>query len=525
MLEFIKSFDLITGNNVIFYKGSSNHSSIIGALLSILVYSILFVAYVYYSLEFIRKKSPTSYYFKQFIPDAGIYYLDNINTKSIFHFFQVNDEKDNVMRDDDMVMVLGAQSYATNYFGLPGVDYNLENEDTWVYDTCDENDFGFYKSVITEPKFFQSLCIKQFWNSKERRLYSQNQNGFKYPTIEHGTSTKVGTNIGYSIQVMKCINVTFRNIVCKPKEEIDEYVEKNLVRVKLGLIDHDFDVQEYKTPVLSYINEIKNDIRGSDFTNNNLNFSPVKVATDKGILFKDVRNSMTYKLDLNEKLTYKKSDAPYLLSGWAFFMGNKQETYTRSYQKLQQYLSAVGGISKTIFFAAEVLNYLNNKFTSLQDKTMLYSEIFVRNDSSKMNLKNSCPEQGIEMTSMKNSLIKLNEQTSYSKIHMEKKTNYSIMEFMAPPKKTIAEELRVLSEIKTFSFFDFLKGKYLCNNEIGNKIQEVNKFWTKVISEENMIKLTLQLSIMIDVFNEKNKLEVKKIGNKNSIRLNNYLNS
>lgn len=514
MKESFLLLDLISEDNCIFYKGSSKHRSLFGAILSIIVYTLIVICCVYFSLNTIQKLNPTSYFFKQFIEDAGTFPLDNISTQSIFHFFQVCDENDNVLRDDRSFMVLGANSYATNYFGEPGVDFDITKEDTWIYDTCEESDKGYFKDVVTDKQFLNSFCIKRFYNSNTKKVYRQGENGFKYPTIEHGTGTKVASNVGYSIQLLKCINLTELRpeITCRPIEEINTFVQNSLVRVKLGLIDHDFDVAIYEKPVISYINDIKNDLRGESMTNNNLNFSPVLISTDAGLLFQDIKDTKSFRLDLNEKLTYLKSQCPYLLSGWAFFMGNKQEIYSRKYQKLQEYLASVGGAAKALLIAVQIINFLFNQYVLTMDMRELYEELArsVSDKQSKINLNyTSRIDKTIELQQLDKS-SSLNIDDSPIGIKAKAALKSSRLEPGGKPNKAqdtiikkskIVEGILVNSQIKRFSFCDFLCGKYFFDHSQKKKLNSLSNFWMRIISEENMFKISTQLSVMTIEFN------------------------
>lgn len=370
MKNFIRKLDLVSDGNKIYYEGEDKRQTLMGGIFTILAYGIVVACLIYFGIDFIERTSPTSYFFKQFIPDAGTFPADARGLNSMFHYFQVLDENDNALKDDTVFMVTGANSYALNYFGEPGKDFNLLDEETWIYDSCEERDKGMFKNAINDPQFLQSFCIKKFYNPQTKKVYNQDEPGFRYPAVEHGTGCKGEgiSNIGYSLQLLKCIDYSFRpGITCKPMDQINDYIEKNMVRVKLGMMDHDFDVTKYKDPVIHYINDIKNDVRGESVTNNNLNFVPVLVTTDEGIVFESIVDRYSYKLDLNEKLTYDKTQAPYVLSGWAFFMGNKQETYTRAYQRFQDYLAEVGGVHSLLILCAEVLNFVFSQFATFTD--------------------------------------------------------------------------------------------------------------------------------------------------------------
>ena len=121
---------------------------------------------------------------------------------------------------------------------------------------------------------------------------------------------------------------------CKSEAEIDEEQSK-LLRVKMTMIDNDFDVTLYKNPVVSYMLDTKNHLTGDTVTNNNLNFNPVHIFTDDGLIFPTNKTKMSYRLDFNEKITYEKLPTTRILSAWYFLMQNRAETYDRTYPKFQ----------------------------------------------------------------------------------------------------------------------------------------------------------------------------------------------
>ena len=76
---FLRKFDFLSENNCIYYNGYKKHVSKLGGILTIIAYLFILIITIHFSIGIICKKNPTSYFFKKFIPDIGILYLNNVS--------------------------------------------------------------------------------------------------------------------------------------------------------------------------------------------------------------------------------------------------------------------------------------------------------------------------------------------------------------------------------------------------------------------------------------------------------------
>lgn len=353
---FLKNFDLISDINCIYYKGNKQHVSKIGGFLTILVYLISAFFAVYFSIDTIYKKNPTSYFFKRFTPDVGFLYLNS----TMFHFIQLLDPDDNVIMDERSWMIFGTETYIDDFL----IDFNITKESHWNYGPCNENDDLEFKSINEDKQYLKSWCVKGYWDSELGKYLKQTDTDYIPPYVAHGTGCKTEKNLGYGVYVAKCQNTPFRTN-CRSLKEINEEFKK-LLRIKVSVIDNNFDVTMYNSPVVPYFLDIKNHLTGETITHNNLNFNPVFIQTNDGLVFNTNKTKISYRLDFNEKLTYERGNTS-LLSGWYFLITNLGETYTRTYPKFQEAIANVGGTLKAILLLAQVLNFLFNQWTIILD--------------------------------------------------------------------------------------------------------------------------------------------------------------
>jgi len=179
---------------------------------------------------------------------------------------------------------------------------------------------------------------------------------------------------------------------CKTSEEITE--EINLVGLKYQIIDHYSDVLNYDMPLTKYFYEITSAITNGLFIVNHLNFNPANMLTHNGIFFDNQVEKRSYFFTQNEKHTIDQSNIPEgmpthgCLIGIYFWMQNAMQYYERNYDRLQDVLSSIGGISRLILTPTNVINLLVNYFIILLDTEELllnrYEDNFKIKNSNRM---------------------------------------------------------------------------------------------------------------------------------------------
>jgi len=525
---FLRNCDLISDLNCIYYNGYKQHVSRIGGFLTILAYLCTLFFAVYFSIDAVYKKNPTSYFFKKFIPDTGVLYLNS----TMFHFIELLDPDDNVIMDERSWMIFGTETYIDKFL----LDFDISEESHWNYGPCNDKDDREFKSQNEDLQYFKAWCTRGYWNASTREYITNEDKNYIPPYIAHGTGSKVLKNIGYGVYIAKCQNTTFRNN-CRTMKEINEEFKK-LLRIKVSVIDNNFDVTLYKNPVVPYFLDIKNHLTGETITHNNLNFNPVAIQTNDGLVFNTNLTSNSYILDFNEKLTYERGNT-ILLSGWYFLITNLCETYTRTYPKIQESLANVGGALKAILLFAEIINFLFNQWRIILDiqyeceKLGLDYSFFDQDINIKGNFKNF-QIQKFESVTLKNEKKTTNNYKNASQIPLST-TNSSNMN-----KNLLGNKLKQINNyldkkedinsknnnmgnfndnnvdynIDTFnnkqnnnmnkiikrkkgniiSFFLYIKSIFKAKiKDTDSNIRLMHKFWINKISEENIVHMDLKL--------------------------------
>ena len=131
------------------------------------------------------------------------------------------------------------------------------------------------------------------------------------------------------------------------------------------------------------------------FTVNNMYYNPAIIKTHTGIFLDDVVEEESLLFSQNEKVTMdeeveildeegnpiyndmgEKIRRPTgIISSYYFWLQNRLQIYERNYKKLQDILSNIGGLSRTFFLIANIINSFFNGFFTLVDTEKLLFEI------------------------------------------------------------------------------------------------------------------------------------------------------
>ena len=210
MKEILKKCDCLSEQNSIYFNNEKSHQSLISGIITIIFYILIFFFLIYFSIDVIKKKNPTSYFFKKYIPDVGTYYL---NTSTIFHYIQLLDEDNNIRIDEDSFIMFGTEEYIDNFLK----SFYLEDIDHYYYGFCNKNDILKNESIIDDENLLKSFCIRGFWNATLKKNFLTSDHNFIYPYLKYGSNSKYHKNIGYGIYIMKCQNISYRHNLCKKK--------------------------------------------------------------------------------------------------------------------------------------------------------------------------------------------------------------------------------------------------------------------------------------------------------------------
>ena len=409
---FIKYLDFLSPRVTFYYQGYLSHTSIISGILSIISVVFLIILAVYYSLDIILRNNPNTFYFNNFLEDSGIY---KINTTSLFHFISLvqnfGAKVINENWDFSIFNIIGAQVYVNNFINN-GKRNGINTSDHWLYGFCNKQLNTKDIDELVDFDFFeQSACIKKYYNCTTGKYYSIGEPGFVWPELAHGTFNDL--NKIYGVFVQKCNNYTINSILgdgyqCKTNQQIEEYFD-NLRGGRVMhfyILNNYFNILDYDNPNNKFIYRIESPLNKNLYSNNNININPVLIRTHNGLVLDNIVDYISYMYDRNDVYTSNNNGVDLYMS-YCLFLKNSQERYERTYKRVQDVISSIGGINQAITIIAVYINYLYNNYIILSDTELLLNSL-VHSE------KRLHQEKSIELRNM---------QTKIKEIPKEKKIN------------------------------------------------------------------------------------------------------
>ena len=460
----LKQIDNFSPKISLFYKGFERHSSSISGIITILTYLIIIMLGIIFSIDFLFKKNPTSFYYNRFISDVGIFSFDKFG---IFHFIHTG-EINNIPYDNRVINVIGLNEM----FPIINENRNFTLYDHWIYEPCNNFHIGNLKDFLNNynNSFYNGLCINKFYNKTTKEIININDKNFKYPIIKHGNSNPNMTT--YGIYILRCENNSIFNKTNCYDEETSNEKAIQINDYSIYILDHYINVSNYHFPLENLYNKIRNQIVIASFTINNLNLKPLKLTTHSGIIMNINSNLNSFNFDFNEKLIIEEGNTG-IYGSFYFWMQNQIEIYDRTYQKIQDISASISGISKLLSIIGYCLNYLIANIILIQDTS---NDIFKKTE-------------------------KFGKNTSTKGFRTFIKSNYSNIE---------RNEFPFQVNKKQISFFNHKRNNNNSNLYNNRKINNNNYLYNN-INDSNISKLNIKKSSTIEKKSSLNKITFRKI--------------
>ena len=353
--------DFLSPSITFFHLGKRTHTSRVGATLFILLIIICFYYASFLIYNLVSHKQMTYIFHKKFEYEAGYY---SFNSSSVFHFIQIFSPDNGGYFDKfDSRYIHAYTTYAKSNLTYD----NLHLYDHWVFDQCRKNidDEGLDPSLFTNVEnFTNGVCIRYYYNSKERKYYPFKSDGFKWPHLEHGMAQR--SNIYLTTIIQKCSNDSIINEIfgqCPSQKEIDDYLSKYF-GIYLYFTDTQIDPTDFKKPVTHFLQVVSTGIGTSkDYVESYIHFSPVKILTKIGLIFGKSYEINSFNFDFNRKGSANNYGQKYfIITRYYHLMQNNVQIYERRYNNAFDILSEIGGIAQFVFYIFYWINYVYNFF-------------------------------------------------------------------------------------------------------------------------------------------------------------------
>ena len=518
----IKQFDFISPHITFYHKGNLSHSSIISGIISILSISLIIICGIYFSLDIISRKNPRAFYFNTFVDDAGVY---TINSSSFFHYISMYEESnDKIDKGINFTYfrIIGLDTYFHYYLD----DKNLSKFDHWLYGYCNQNsDIKGIENLIKSEEFQNAACIKKYFSHSEHKYYNIDEPKFRWPKIAHGTFHPNKTF--YNIFVERCKEETLNYILgdghhCSSDIEMVQMLSLRGA-FHLYFIDNMVDVLDYKKPNTKYFYRVENGIDKDNYSINHININPTTIKTNHGLIFENIKKENSYNYDRNEVFTYQAKDHQVYMA-YYFWLSNRMFFYERTYKRVQEVVSNIGGIAQFITILAIYINHLYNKFiiiydtkimlsSSIDDEKKIYKKANIKSDNLKKKLKSKNDKNNKKsVNSFKkkfdNEIFKTDKLNSTEKKLKDQSLNKNSF-FLTQPTEIFDKynknditaknnDKKDNNKTSEKTFFGYLFYKFSCEKR-NKSFKFYENFRIKIISEEHLIKNHLNIYNLLKV--------------------------
>jgi len=529
---FIKRLDFISPPVTFYHQGYLSHSSIISGIISIISIAFIFSLTLYFSLDIIKRNDPNVFSYNSFVEDAGIF---PINSSGLFHFISMgtilNDLENNGVNFTDF-RIVGFEENSEAYLK----DRNLYSRNHWLYGHCNnKTDTEGIDYLIDHSFFEQSACIRKFYSIEDKKYYDTNDAKFRWPEVTHGTFHK--DYKVYSLVVEKCKEETLNLISGEGQQCRNFYDFDNSSRQLFGIIyfyfvNHYINVLNYENPTIKYIYLVEGVLVQNSYTNNNLNIHPTLVKTHNGLIFDNSEKEYGYLLERNDVVNAKVDNNEYFTT-YTIWLKNIMNYNERTYKRIQDVTSSIGGIYQFIMVVSICINSLFNNYVILCDtenllnKSIYRAKTFNTNKIESLNkkLKKETKKEDINQPNNKR---KATTEKPLNKSEVNK--NSTSNNFMSSYEHIDINKIKIENELnkesQRISFIKRRKEKNFCNfllyklscRKTDNIFQIYHDFRIKMISEEHLIKNHL------DIYNLLRVTEKRRKHRRNSYELGDLIN-
>ena len=147
------SFDLLSPDISLYYKGKLTHPSNLSAILSIFAIIITLI-FSYIFAQDLKRKNPSAFYYNRFIKDI---IPIPFNSSGLFHLLNITYEKF-PFEPNRLFSIIGINQL------MYSLDFNnIESFDHYIYDYCEEIDIKGIEDTIIENvyEFDKLFCLKK----------------------------------------------------------------------------------------------------------------------------------------------------------------------------------------------------------------------------------------------------------------------------------------------------------------------------------------------------------------------------
>ena len=341
-INYYLNFDMYGKAMCFYFKNHDRVNSIFGTFLTIVYIIAFLILLIFYIIQTIQRKNlkvHDSTHYGQEMP------LIELNSANFYFAFGLEDPQTSNRFIDDSI-------YTPKIVFVDKAKVNNElvtvYQKTLDYERCDVSKFGDnYQHLFIEGELSNSYCLKDF------NYNLTFAGGYKYERFSY-----------IRIRIYPCVNSSENNNSCKSQDEIDYYMSSGYFSIILK--DIGLNPSNYEIPLVPTLQDLYATIDKKIYKNYILNLGVTEIHTDKG-LFSDEIDVKKYLQFRKEFQTFTFRDEEEYYKGKSviivqFKLDDNIIVQTRSYTKLPEIFSIIGGYMQLMNTVFWLLSLIINKF-------------------------------------------------------------------------------------------------------------------------------------------------------------------
>ena len=448
-INYYFNFDIYSSSPNFYFKNHDRINTCFGTFLTAIYIIVSLTLFVYETITIIQRQN-----FKVY--DSTIYGQEmpiiDLNSSSLYFAFGLEDPQSMNRFVDDSI-------YTTRIVFVDKAKINDElvtvYQENLDFERCNVNNFGEdYQHLFLEGELNNSYCLKNFNLTLA--------GGYKYERFSY-----------IRIRIYPCVNSTSNNFSCKPQEMIDEMMTSGYFSIIIK--DIGLNPSNYTYPIIPTLQDLYTTIDKRIYKNYILNMGITEIYTDEGLFTEnlEIKKYLQFRKEL-QTFTFRDEEEYYNGKSVIIVQMKLEDNIivqTRTYTKIPEIFSSIGGYMQLMNTAFFLLSLLANKFTL---------ELKILNSIFKFNLK----KKKIIMK-----FQKLNDIENFTFpggqspiINLKKNTNITKpLEFDNKSKSSFVKE----NEVNNISLLNITEKKNDLENKSKNSILKLPRKSNNVIPYEN----------------------------------------
>ena len=340
MSEFLKTIDILSQKPELYINNGIRFQTNIGGLISLITALAIIAAAFNFTLELISLKTNTIQYNQS--RDTN----QSFNMTNYPFMIMVQDVNFKPIVDEEIIYGLYASLAVANISESTGVPSAVVTSIEIPLERCNLNvHFGDYRPI------FQAVPFLEHYFCPAQGLTS---------IFLSGVFGSITSNSAYlNVWMTRCDNSTRVGKIrqCYDTDTINKYLEN--VYFAFNFLDNSVDHQNIYSPYNAYLRTDVRPLSSSIYKTNSYFYKNVNYTSDSGLIFNNPNLTQFFQVsnpletvDLRGEGSVKGSFSQVTIS-----MDSTYDSYFRNYQKAQQTLANVGGITKGLMFIAASINY------------------------------------------------------------------------------------------------------------------------------------------------------------------------